>query len=183
MKVVWEWLSSVQSGSHSNLPEFLKVKLHHSVHKHLRIHSSVPFGNVHDVGFQHNGVNLTVPVELVHGRHGAVVMEPVLAADHAEAEQVVVVVENLEALGAGGRREARNDGDLPDAADAAVAWAHVAALDEVLVLLRIIEASNQGPHRVRRSLDTLRYDRGADFGGWRELVVRVDGCLQFREFL
>lgn len=173
----------MQNGGHGNFSEFLKVKLHHSVHKHLRIHSSVPFGNVHNVRFQHNGVNLTVSVELVHRRHGAVVVEPVLAADHAEAQQVVFVVENLEALGAGGGWEAGHDGDLSDAADAAVAWAHVAALDEVLVLLRVLEASNQGPDRVRRSLDALRYDGGADFGGRRELVVHVDGALEFREFL
>ena len=173
----------MQNGSHSNLPKFLKVKLHDGVHKHLGINAGVPFGNVHDVGFQHNGVNLTVLVELVHRRDGAVVVEPVLAADHAEAEQVVDVVENLEALGAGGGREAGDDGDLPDAADAAVAGAHVAALDEVLVLLRVVEASNEGPDGVRGSLDTLRYDGGADFGGWRELVVRVDGAFEFREFL
>lgn len=178
--------NSVQCGSsHSDLAEFLKVKLNDSVNKHLSINTGVSFGYVDDVRLQHNGVNLTVvgSLELVDGGDGAIVVEAVLAADDAEAEEVVVVVEDLEALGAGGGGEARHDGDLADAADAAVAGAHVAALDEVLVLLRVLEAPDEGPHRVCRRVDALRYDGAADFRGRFELVVRVDDAFEFREFL
>ena len=178
--------NSVQCGSsHSDLAEFLKVKFDDSVNKHLSIDTGVSFGYVDDVRFQNNGVNLTVVgvLELVDGGDGAVVVEAVFAADDAEAEEVLVVVEDLEALGAGGGGEARDDGDFTDAADAAVAGAHVAALDEVLVLLRVLEAPDEGPHRVCRRVDALRYDGAADFRGRFELVVRVDDAFEFREFL
>lgn len=67
---------------------------------------------------------------------------------------MLLVVENLEPLGAGGGGKAGDDGDLPDAADAAVA-AHVAALDEVLVGLGVVEAAHKRPHDACRSVDFL----------------------------
>jgi hypothetical protein len=44
-------------------------------------------------------------------------LEPVVAADELDAEYVLVVVELLEPLGAGGRRQAGLDVDIAKAAD------------------------------------------------------------------
>lgn len=86
---------------HSHDPKFLKVEPYDSVHKHLGILFSVPFRNVHNIRLHNNGVNLTVSVKLVNGGNGTVVLEPVFAADDSKAEDVFVIVENLEPLGAG----------------------------------------------------------------------------------
>lgn len=69
-----------------------------------------------------------------------------VAADELDAEDVLVVVEQLEPLRAGGRREAGLDVDLAHAADLEVAAAHDAAADERLVPLRLVEAPHQRPH-------------------------------------
>ena len=101
-------------------------------------------------------------MELGDGGDGAVVAEAVIPADDAEAEDVAVVVEDLEALGAGGGREARHDGDLADAAHGgAVAGPEVARLDEVLVPLRRGEPAHDGPHGGQRRVHALRHQRRA----------------------
>ncbi|KAG9456553.1 hypothetical protein H6P81_001061 [Aristolochia fimbriata] len=121
--------------------------------------------------------------ELVDGGDGAVVLQAVLPADDAEAEHVVFVVEHLEPLRAGRRRKAGYDGDVPDGPHTAVP-AHVAALDEVLVPLRAVEAPHERPHHPRRRLDLLRYERRARLRPCRlERVVPTDHRIQRRPFL
>lgn len=93
---------------------------------------------------------------------GAVVVEAVVAADDAEAEHVSLVVENIEALGAGDGRHAGHHADLAESADgAAVADDDVAALQEMLVRLRVVEAADQGPHGLQRGCDLLHHRRAA----------------------
>nr|GMD42757.1 Myb/SANT-like DNA-binding domain protein [Ipomoea batatas] len=156
---------------HSHHPKLLQIQLNHRVGKHTRISSGVPFGYIDDIRLQNDCVKVIIIVivgpaaagELVDRGDAPVVIEAVLAADDAEAEDVVVVVEDLEALGAGGGGDAGDDGDFPDAADAAVAG-HAAALDEMLVLLRVVEAADDGPHHARRRVDVLRDQRRACVG-------------------
>lgn len=69
-----------------------------------------------------------------------------VAADELDTEDVLFVVQLLEPLGAGGRRQASLDVDLPQAADLEVAAAHDAAADERLVPLRLVEAPHQRPY-------------------------------------
>ncbi|PON94339.1 hypothetical protein TorRG33x02_098130, partial [Trema orientale] len=58
---------------------------------------------------------------------------------------VALVVEDLEALGAVVRREAGDDLDLAEGPDVAVADDDVAALDEVLVGLGVVEPPDDRP--------------------------------------
>nr|KYP71926.1 hypothetical protein KK1_011206 [Cajanus cajan] len=85
----------------------------------------------------------------MRGDDGGVVPEAVVAAEDLDGENVAVVVELLQPLGAGGGREARFNVDLSDAADADVSLLEHAAADEGLVLLRLVEPSKQRPNLQR----------------------------------
>ncbi|CAH9074336.1 unnamed protein product [Cuscuta europaea] len=171
-------------GRHSHRSQLLEVQLDDGVREHPGIFAGVAFGNVDDVGLEDDGVNAGAvrSAELVDRRDAAVVVEAVLAADDAEAEDVPVVVEDLEALGAGGSGDAGDDGDLPDAADAAVAG-HGAALDEMLVLLGVVEAADEAPDDGGGGVDVLSDERGAGVGQGIEGVVAADQRLQSGELL
>lgn len=67
-------------------------------------------------------------------------------ADELDAEYVQVVVELLEALGAGCRGQTGLDVDVAQAADLELIPAHDAISDERLVSLRLVEAPDQLPH-------------------------------------
>lgn len=66
--------------------------------------------------------------------------EPVIASNKLDTEDMLVVIQLLEPLGASCGRQAGLDVDLPHAADLEVATAHHAAADERLVPLRLVEA-------------------------------------------
>ena len=122
--------------------------------------------DVDDVGLDDDGAGGGAGVE---DGDGAVVGEAVVAADHAEADDVALVVEDVEALGADGGREAGDHADLAEGPDIAVAEDDVAALDEVLVGLRVVEAPHDGPHGGDRGGDLLHHGgaalvRGHDMG-------------------
>lgn len=76
---------------------------------------------------------------------GTVIIEPVVPANHAEAHNMLLVVEDIEALGAGSSRQTGDDVDFAEGADVAVADDDVAALEEVLVGLGAVEAADDGP--------------------------------------
>ncbi|KAL6998452.1 hypothetical protein U1Q18_008579 [Sarracenia purpurea var. burkii] len=97
-------------------------------------------------------------------RHRPVIREPVVATDDAEADDVPLVVEDLEALGAVRGGEAGDEVDFPNGADSAVAVDEVAALDEVLVRLWVVEAADDGPDGGDWSGDLL-HRGGAALGG------------------
>ncbi|KAA8517726.1 hypothetical protein F0562_015215 [Nyssa sinensis] len=101
-------------------------------------------------------------------RDGSVIREPVFPSDDTEADDVVLVVEDLEALGAVFCREAGNDVNLAESADVAVPDDDVAALDEVLVGLWIVEAADDGPHCSDRGGDLLDGGCAALVGAHRE---------------
>lgn len=73
---------------------------------------------------------------------GAVVREAVVPAYDAEAHDVLLVVKDLKPLRAGGRGETRDHPDLPEGPHLAITVDDVAALKEVLVGLRVIEAAD-----------------------------------------
>jgi hypothetical protein len=73
-------------------------------------------------------------------------LEAVVPADELDAEYVQVVVELLEALGAGRRRQAGIDVDVAQAAHLELVPAHDAVPDEWLVPLRLVEPPHQLPH-------------------------------------
>lgn len=98
-------------------------------------------------------------------RHRPVIAQTVVPSDDAEADDVALVVEDLQPLRAGHGGEARHHVDLAEGADVdAVAVDDVAALDEMLVGLGVIEASNDGPHGGDRRVDGLDHDGAALVG-------------------
>lgn len=82
-----------------------------------------------------------------------------IPADELDAEYVQLVVELLEALGAGCRRQAGLDVDVAQAADLELVPAHDAVSDEGLVALRLVEAPHQLPHLRRDRWHELRIGR------------------------
>ncbi|CAL5351557.1 unnamed protein product [Camellia sinensis] len=135
--------SSSSDRALSYLSERLKIASNNRLHKHARLFLRIPRRRIHDVRL-HNHRSRAV-CGGVERRHRLIIREAVIAADDAEADDVALVVENLEPLSAVGGGEAGDDVDLPDGADVAVAVDEVAALDEVLVRLWVVEAADDGP--------------------------------------
>ncbi|CAD5166692.1 unnamed protein product [Musa acuminata subsp. malaccensis] len=147
-----------------------EVALDDGVDEHPRLLRRIPRRHVDHVGFHHHRASASVVVRVERG-HGTVVGEAVLAAHHPEAENVALVVKDLEALRAGGRRQAGDDAHLPQGADVAVPHDDVAALHEVLVRLRPVEAPYHRPHRRHRRRHRLHHRRAALVRPHRVLVV------------
>lgn len=66
-----------------------------------------------------------------------------------------VVVELIQPLHAGFRRQAGFNHDFPDASDASIAGTHAAALDELFVGLRVVELAEDGPDQGQRRVNGL----------------------------
>lgn len=107
----------------------------------------------------------------VQRRHGSVVRKAVVPAHDAEADDVALVVQDLQPLGAADRGQPGYDADLPEGPDVAVSDDHVAALDEVLVRLRVVEAADDGPHGGDGGEDVLAHGGAALVGAHRVGVV------------
>jgi len=137
--------------------EGLEVAADDGIDEDARVVGGVAGRDVHDVGLHHDGARGGAGVE---GGDGAVVGEAVIAADHAEANDVALVVEDVQALGADGGREAGDHAHLAERAHVAVAQDDVAALHEMLVGLRVVEAPHHGPHGGDGRRDLL-HDGGA----------------------
>ena len=111
----------------------------------------------------------------MEGGYRAIVSESVFPTDDAEAKDVTLIVEDLEALGAVLRGQTGDDVYLTESADIAIANDDMATLDEVLVSLRIIEAADDRPDGGDGSSDLL-YDGGAALVGTDGVyVVACDG--------
>lgn len=81
----------------------------------------------------------------MEGGDGAVVRKAVIATNDAKAHNMTFVIEDLEALSAADGWETRYDVDLPESTNVSVSDNDVAALDEVFVGLRVVEATDEGP--------------------------------------
>lgn len=111
----------------------------------------------------------------MEGGDRPVVGEAVVATDDAEADDVTLFIEDLEALGAAPGGEAGDDADLAEGAHVAVAHDDVAALDEVLVGLGVVEAAHHGPDGDDRRGDLLHDGGAALVGPHRVRVVARHG--------
>lgn len=126
-----------------DVSERLQVAPDDRVHEQPGLLLGVPGRHVDHVGLHNHGAS---PVGgLVEGCHGPVVGEPVVAAHDAEADDVPFVVKDLEPLPAHSGGKARDHVDLPHSPDPAVPVDDLAALDEVLVGLRAVEAAHHRP--------------------------------------
>ncbi|KAF7825493.1 protein BZR1-like protein 2-like [Senna tora] len=146
---------------------YKKVAPNNGIHKHTCVLLRVPRRHVHRVRLHHHR---PVAVAAVQGGDGAVIGEAVVPADDAEAEDVALVVEDVEALGAGRSGEARDDVDLTESTDVAVANEDAAGLDEVLVGLGVVESADDGPDGGERSGDLLS-ESGTALVGTEEVGV------------
>lgn len=164
--------------------ELLQVELHDGVSEETRVLLGVPLGHIHYVRFQNNGPDLAIALEAVHGGHGVVVPEAVLAANDGETDDVAFVVEEVEALGAGGCRQPGDDVDVASGADDELEiLLDMAALDEVLVGLGVVEAADDGPDSLRRRVDSLGEEGGALARGHGVGVVLQDRGYEVCELL
>ena len=162
------WQGLVVSSRHvfGDLSEWLEVAPNDGVDEHARVLHGVPRRNIDHVGLDHNG-----PVAVTRGWRRAVeggdrlvVSQAVVPADDAEADDVALVVEDLEALGAPAGGEAGDDVDLAEGAHVAVSDDDVAALDEVLVGLGVVEAPHDWPHGGDGGVDLLDHGGAALLG-------------------
>ncbi|CAL9038433.1 unnamed protein product [Musa banksii] len=148
--------------------ELLEVEADDGVGEQLCVVHGVPLRHVHHVRLENHrpGLPALPRGELVDGGNGPVVPEAVLSADDGEAEHTPAVVDEVEALGAGARREAGYDADLAEAPRSELATAVTpvlegAAPDEVLVDLGTVEPPDHRPDGGGRGPDPLGEDGGA----------------------
>ena len=106
-----------------------------------------------------------------------------LTSDDAEPRDMLAVVEDVEPLGAGVRRQAGDDVDLPETSNGHLAALQAAVFDEVLVDLGCVESADDGPDSVHGRVDSLSQDRVALAQRHMVRVVGVDDRLQGLEFL
>jgi hypothetical protein len=149
----------------------LEVAPDDGVHEHAGVLGGVARRHVHHVGLHDDGGGVGRGGGRVDGGHREVVLEPVLAAHDAEAEDVALVVQDLEALAAGRRGEARHDAHLAERAHAAVARQQRATPHEPLVRLRLVEPPHHGPHRRGRRRHVLDHRGAAPPGPRRRVLV------------
>ncbi|KAM0935434.1 hypothetical protein DsansV1_C29g0211761 [Dioscorea sansibarensis] len=101
------------------------------------------------------------------------------AADDRETEDPMLIVKDIEPLGAEARREARDHADFSKTSNTDLAAAgDRAAADKVLVDLGPIKATNHSPDLLRRRFHSLRQQRRAPPRPRAILVVRFDRGLQ-----
>lgn len=106
------------------------------------------------------------------GGNGPVIVETVVSTDDAKAEDMALVVEDLEALGAEGGGQPRHHLDLSESAHVTIAVDDVAALEEVLVGLRLVESTDHRPDGRDGSVDGMDHG-GAALVGPEGVVVVV----------
>ncbi|KAG6395416.1 hypothetical protein SASPL_146061 [Salvia splendens] len=154
-----------------NLRERLQIALHNGVDERPRLLLRIPRRHVHHVRLHHHRA-ASASAGGGDGGDGSVVPEAVIASDDAEPDDVALVVEDLEPLGAGPGREAGHHGHLPEGAHrAAVPDDDVAALEEFLVLVWPVEAAHHGPDGLEGRVDGLHRRGAALLGGHRVGMV------------
>lgn len=153
-----------------------QIAPHDGIHKHASLFRCIPVGYVHRIRFHHHSTG-TVGRSMER-RDRSVIGEAVISSNHAEAQHVPLVVQNLQPLRARPGRQARNDADLAEAADVSVSVYDVAALEKVLVRLRFIETAHDGPHNGYRRVDGLDYGGEALVGSHGVGVVAGHGFRQ-----
>lgn len=159
LAVMWTllmWLTvTVTVLSFGDRRKLLKIKLHNGISKKTRILFGVTFRNINYIRFKNNRLDLTV-IKTVNGGNRTVVSQAVFAAGDTESGDTLFVVENVESLGAGCRRETGDDIDVSGATDFHLETVFErAAFDEVFVDLRFVEAADDRPDGFGRRVDSL----------------------------
>lgn len=93
-------------------------------------------------------------------RDRTIISKSVFTSQNPKAKNMLLLVQNLQSLGAAGGRQAGDDAHDAGATDLAVA-AHGAAADEVLVGLGVVEAADDGPDDVDGGTDALNNEGAA----------------------
>lgn len=161
----------------------LQIATQNGIHEHGGFFFGISRRRIDGVGLNDDGFISAVGRRWVKCCDGSVVGEAVVAADHAEAEDVVFVVENLEPFSAAACGKAGDDVDLPERSDVAIADDHVAALYEVLVGLRVVESPDHRPDGGDRGGDFLDHGGAGLVGPHRMRMVDGHGFRHLEPFL
>jgi len=113
---------------------------------------------IHHVGFNHNGSWFTIYERLVQSCDGSIIVQPVIAPHYAEAENMPLLVQNVQSFSTGSRRETGDDSNLSETANLEIPT-HEASADEVLVDLGLVESPNQRPDNAYRRIHLLYHNR------------------------
>ncbi|KAL8210768.1 hypothetical protein R6Q57_005205 [Mikania cordata] len=81
----------------------------------------------------------------MEGGDRSVVIKPMVTTNNAKTHDMPVVVKNLQPLGAGSGWQTRHHVDFSKSTHVTVAENNVTAFEEVLVRLRVVEATDDGP--------------------------------------
>lgn len=155
--------------------QWLQIALDDRMNKRTRFFPRIPLRYIHHIRFHHHRPVTPSAVSVRHRcmerGHGAVVTQAVMAAHHAETHHVLLIVQDLKPLRAGLRRHPRHHPHLPESAHVAVADDNVAALQEVLVRLGVVEAPDDRPDGADGGVDRLHHGGAALVGPHRVAVV------------
>lgn len=110
----------------------------------------------------------------VQARDRPVVRQPVVPTHDAKTDDVSLVVKDLEPLRAADSWQPGYDVDFPQRPHLAVTKDDVAALDEVLVGLWVVEPAHDRPHGGYGGCDVLGHGGAALVGAHRVGVVAGD---------
>jgi len=114
--------------------------------------------HIDHVGFDHNGTGYPIYKPLVQSGDGSIIVEPGIAPDDAEAQNMLLLVQNVQSLSDGGRRETGNDSNVSEATNPELPT-HEAIADEFLIDLRLVESPNQRPNNAYRGIHSLYQHR------------------------
>jgi len=157
-------LRSIDQGSIPTTPgqvlgdvsQRLQITFNNGIHEQARIVGAIPFRHVHNIRFDHQRPGLPVHIaDFMESGVGTIVFQAVVSSHDSEAQNVAIVVQNLEPLGAALCWKPRHHANLSRAPHGTVA-PHGAATDEMLVRLRFVETPHNGPdvlHRCPNPLD------------------------------
>lgn len=95
-----------------------------------------------------------------------------ITPDDTEAQHMMLIIKNLKPLCAVSCGQPGDDVDLTESAHVPISVDNVAALDKVLVSLRVIESPDHGPNGWQGSVDGLDCIGTALVGAHSVLVVK-----------
>ncbi|KAG0604128.1 hypothetical protein M758_10G147600 [Ceratodon purpureus] len=163
-----------------NLHQRFQITHDERISKHVGLLLRVPIRHIHHIRLQHCGYAPAIDLLLVQSRHRAVILEAMPTLQHPPTENMLLLVQNLQALYTGRRRDAGYHEHLPDAAHATISHYQVARLDELLVHLRLVKCPHYGPHHLHRRWHLLHHYRPALIRLYRMRVQNVSIVLRTR---
>ncbi|KAK8489389.1 hypothetical protein V6N12_073031 [Hibiscus sabdariffa] len=101
-----------------------------------------------------------------------------ISSDHTKAKHVAFIVKDLKPLRAGTCRETGHHLDFAKTTHVSIAHGYVAALEEMLVCLGVVKATNERPNCLHGGLDGLNHRRTTLVRSQGVDVVRRDRVRQ-----